>query len=254
MSEQVTPPNAPRSWKRPLPRSVTSRPSWAPDATPARRPAKRRAALFKEMSFMPALKNFASSPAKRRGDFQKRQKLRLFLCACILPAAALLVYIVLIPRSRCSGMSLYNQTAMSVPAPCRAGKLSVPSSGRILSPGVFQHLQAHAGVPLVTLALALVMAVIITQSRLKEKKFYRVVMFLPSILSTTVIGMLWTFLSIIPTWACSTICLKAGPRLLDPRLAGRPQGGAAGGGHCSGVDQRGLLHGHVYCRHRQYLP
>ena len=50
------------------------------------------------------------------------------------------------------------------------------------------------GVPLVTLALALVMAVIITQSRLKEKKFYRVVMFLPSILSTTVIGMLWTFI------------------------------------------------------------
>ncbi len=50
------------------------------------------------------------------------------------------------------------------------------------------------GVPVVTLVLALLMAVIITQGHLREKKFYRVVMFLPSILSTTVIGMLWTFI------------------------------------------------------------
>ena len=42
--------------------------------------------------------------------------------------------------------------------------------------------------------MALVLAAIITQSNLREKKFYRIVLFLPSVLSTTVIGMLWTFI------------------------------------------------------------
>ncbi|WP_418666844.1 carbohydrate ABC transporter permease [Allofournierella sp.] len=145
---------------------------------------------------MPALKKFRIPPLQSDvAIFKNDKKLRLFLCACILPAAALLVYIVLIPTVQVFSMSLYNQTAMSA----TRSFAGLENYTYLLQDEYF--LQAFSntfklmlGVPLVTLALALVMAVIITQSRLKEKKFYRVVMFLPSILSTTVIGMLWTFI------------------------------------------------------------
>ncbi|WP_418454820.1 carbohydrate ABC transporter permease [Allofournierella sp.] len=145
---------------------------------------------------MPALKKFRIPPLQSDvAIFKNDKKLRLFLCACILPAAALLVYIVLIPTVQVFSMSLFNQTAMSA-SRTFAGleNYQYLLQDEYFLQAFFNTFKLMLGVPLVTLALALVMAVIITQSRLKEKKFYRVVMFLPSILSTTVIGMLWTFI------------------------------------------------------------
>lgn len=127
--------------------------------------------------------------------FKNDKKLRLFLCACILPAAALLFYIVLVPTVKVFSMSLFNQTAMSATRTfARLDNYAYLLKDEYFLQALSNTFRLMLGVTLSTLALALLMAVVITQSRLREKKFYRVVMFLPSILSTTVIGMLWTFI------------------------------------------------------------
>lgn len=49
-------------------------------------------------------------------------------------------------------------------------------------------------VPVLTLAIALINASILSKSKLKEKGFYRTVFFFPSILSFVVIAILWSFI------------------------------------------------------------
>jgi N-acetylglucosamine transport system permease protein len=49
-------------------------------------------------------------------------------------------------------------------------------------------------VPICTLIFSLIFAVLLTQSKLKEKSFYRIVIFLPSVLSLTVVAILWSFI------------------------------------------------------------
>ncbi|TYP78949.1 carbohydrate ABC transporter permease [Paenibacillus methanolicus] len=49
-------------------------------------------------------------------------------------------------------------------------------------------------VPIVTIAIALINASILTRSKLKEKSLYRTVFFFPSILSFVVIAILWSFI------------------------------------------------------------
>jgi len=127
--------------------------------------------------------------------FKHDRRLIVFLCASVLPALLLLIYIVLIPTVNVFSMSLFNQTALSKERTFAGFENYL----YLLQDESF--LQAFKNtcllilfVPLATLSFALVMAVIITQSKLREKKFYRVVMFLPSILSTTVIGILWSFI------------------------------------------------------------
>ena len=127
--------------------------------------------------------------------FKNVNNLRLFLCACVLPATALLIYIVVIPTINVFSMSFFNQTALSSNRTFAGVENYIYLlKDEYFIQALFNTLKLMVGVPVVTLVLALLMAVIITQGHLREKKFYRVVMFLPSILSTTVIGMLWTFI------------------------------------------------------------
>jgi N-acetylglucosamine transport system permease protein len=48
-------------------------------------------------------------------------------------------------------------------------------------------------VPILTIFFGLLFAVILTQSKLREKSFYRTVYFFPSIISLTVVGIIWSF-------------------------------------------------------------
>jgi len=48
--------------------------------------------------------------------------------------------------------------------------------------------------PVITIVFALILAVMVTQSKLKERNFYRTVFFFPSIVSMTVIGIVWSFI------------------------------------------------------------
>jgi N-acetylglucosamine transport system permease protein len=48
--------------------------------------------------------------------------------------------------------------------------------------------------PLITISLALILAFMVTQSKLKERAMYRTIFFFPSIVSITVISIVWSFI------------------------------------------------------------
>mgnify|MGYP000332080739 CR=1 FL=1 len=48
-------------------------------------------------------------------------------------------------------------------------------------------------IPALTIFLSLVFAFILTQGELREKSFYRTVFFFPSVVSMTVVGIVWSF-------------------------------------------------------------
>ena len=48
-------------------------------------------------------------------------------------------------------------------------------------------------IPALTIFLSLIFAFILTQGQLKEKSFYRTIFFFPSIVSMTVVGIVWSF-------------------------------------------------------------
>lgn len=80
-------------------------------------------------------------------------------------------------------------------------------------------------IPLVVPAISVVLAVLVTQTKLKEKGFYRVLFFFPSILPMVTVGILWQFI-LHPTIgvinsALNTIGLNswAKPWLGDERYA-----------------------------------
>ena len=54
-------------------------------------------------------------------------------------------------------------------------------------------LKLMAVVPIITIAIALVLAFIISQSDLKERGLYRTVFYFPNIISLTVVGIIWSF-------------------------------------------------------------
>lgn len=127
--------------------------------------------------------------------FKNDWKLRVFLAVCIVPAIILIVYTLVVPTIRVFSMSFFNQTAMS-PVRTFAGldNYAYLFKDQYFKQALVNTLKLMVIIPIVTLFMSLIMAVIMTQSHLRERKFYRIVMFLPSILSTTVIGMLWTFI------------------------------------------------------------
>ena len=48
-------------------------------------------------------------------------------------------------------------------------------------------------IPALTIFLSLIFAFILTQGELREKSFYRTVFFFPSVVSMTVVGIVWSF-------------------------------------------------------------
>lgn len=70
-------------------------------------------------------------------------------------------------------------------------------------------------IPALTIFLSLVFAFILTQGELREKSFYRTVFFFPSVVSMTVVGIVWSFVFIrqeessIICWIFLTFLLEA---------------------------------------------
>ena len=57
-----------------------------------------------------------------------------------------------------------------------------------------EQYKVDGGCAIITVAAALILAFILTQSKLKEKAFYRTVFFFPSIIALTVIGIIFSFM------------------------------------------------------------
>jgi N-acetylglucosamine transport system permease protein len=119
----------------------------------------------------------------------------LFIAACSLPAIALTAYFILWPTLQVLWLSFTNAKALSY---FNADFIGVKNYADMLTDRRFiqalQNTLKLLGVaPVITIFCALLLAFMVTQSRLRERGFYRTVFFFPRIVSMTVIGITWSF-------------------------------------------------------------
>ena len=67
------------------------------------------------------------------------------------------------------------------------------SKTRTFVQALFNTFKLMLVIPALTIFLSLVFAFILTQGELREKSFYRTVFFFPSVVSMTVVGIVWSF-------------------------------------------------------------
>ena len=174
---------------------------------------------------------------------------RRFVFLCVAPATILFFLFMILPTLNVFRMSLYERGAYS-PNETFVGLKN------------FQHLLKDAQfirsmqnmillvvvVTIVTFAFALVFAAILTREKIKGQNFFRVIFYIPNILSVVVISGIFSAIYKPENGMLNSIIgLFRGydrPHPLEGRKAGHPlhhpRHGLAG---------RGLLHGHVYGFH-----
>lgn len=120
---------------------------------------------------------------------------QLFILTCVGPAFVLTVFFMIIPALKAFWMSFFNSTGISGMEEFIGFKnYQYILEDTNLHQAVINTVKLIGGGTVITLALALVLAFICTQSNLREKKFYKIVLFTPSIISVTVVGILWSFI------------------------------------------------------------
>lgn len=143
---------------------------------------------------------------KTPGDFQSgvfpnqevlsvRKKPWLFIAACTLPAFLLTVYFIIWPTIQVLWLSFTNVTALGFGSAEFVGldNYEYMFGDRHFIRALENTLKLLLAAPIVTIIFALLLAFMVTQSRLKERGFYRTVFFFPSIVSMTVVGIIWSF-------------------------------------------------------------
>ena len=119
-----------------------------------------------------------------------------FIAACVLPALLLTAYFTLLPTVEAFTKSLTNATKLGIN---RVDWVGLENYVYMLSDKKFfkallNTLKLMAVVPPVTLVFSLLLAAVISQCHLREKGLYRTVFFFPSVLSLTVVGIIWSFI------------------------------------------------------------
>lgn len=118
-----------------------------------------------------------------------------FIAACLLPGLVLFLLFKVYPTIQIFHKSLYLWTGVGD----EPKFIGLKNFVDMFNDDVFLLALRNTGflmliVPVLTLLIALVNASLLTQSKLKEKGFYRTVFFFPSILSFVVIAILWSFI------------------------------------------------------------
>lgn len=119
----------------------------------------------------------------------------LFYASCVVPALALYLLLYVWPSVRVFSTSLFEWSGLDSPK-----RFVGLENFRYLfrDPHVLKSfantLKLMLIVPLPTLLLGLAFAAVLARKDLKERNFYRTVLFLPSVLSFVVIAVLWSFL------------------------------------------------------------
>lgn len=126
---------------------------------------------------------------------RKRRLPVKFILGCTVPVVLLMVLFVLMPTLEALRLSFTDSTGMSENYRFVGlhNYLYMFRDDTFLL-AVKNTLKLMLVVPLVSVLLALVFAFIVTQSRLKEKGLYRVIYFMPNIISLTVIGVIFSFI------------------------------------------------------------
>jgi len=124
-----------------------------------------------------------------------RRKPWLFIAICVLPAFLLTVYFIIWPTVQVLWLSFTNVTSLGFSSAKFIGleNYEYMIGDRHFIRALENTLRLLAIAPAITIFFALVLAFMVTQSKLKERSLYRTVFFFPSIVSITVIGIIWSF-------------------------------------------------------------
>lgn len=125
----------------------------------------------------------------------KNRKKNLFILACTLPALFLFGVFSLYPFLKAIVMSLYNWSGVTanrefIGLDNFKTLLGDPIVWTALTNNIFLLLV----VPILTMGLSLLFAVLLTRKKLKERSFYRTIFFFPNVLALVVISILWSFI------------------------------------------------------------
>ena len=129
---------------------------------------------------------------------KKRMKTKIpvfFIAFSVIPPVALMVLFMIMPTIEAFRLSFTNSTGMGGSYDFIGLKNYIymfQDSLFILS--LKDTIKLMAVIPLITVILALIFAFVLTQTKLKERGIYRVIYFMPSIISLTVIGIIFSFI------------------------------------------------------------
>ncbi len=118
-----------------------------------------------------------------------------FIAVCIIPTVVLTVIFMLIPTLEAFRLSFTNATGMST----NNKYIGLENYTYMFHDKMFllalkNTLKLMLVVPIITLLFSFILAFVLTQSKLPEKGFYRAIYFFPSVISLTVVGIVWSFI------------------------------------------------------------
>lgn len=118
----------------------------------------------------------------------------LFIFFGLVPGFLLVLLIIIYPAVKVLYMSFFNATALSQ----NPSFIGLDNFLYLLKDDNFiislkNTLMLMLVVPVVTLFFSIVLAVLVTQAKFKEKAMYRILFFFPSVLSLVVVGIVWSF-------------------------------------------------------------
>jgi N-acetylglucosamine transport system permease protein len=121
-----------------------------------------------------------------------------FIVVCVLPALILAVLFILIPACNALRMSFTNAVSMSASGGVRfigvENYVYLFTRDRNFHRALWNTFRLMAVVPALTVFIGLCLAFMLTQIKLKEREVYRVLFFFPSVISLTVVGVVWACL------------------------------------------------------------
>jgi N-acetylglucosamine transport system permease protein len=120
----------------------------------------------------------------------------LFILACTLPAFLLIIYFIIWPAIQVFYISFTDSSALALREPEMVG---LANYAAMLQDAQFVNAFWNTAkliifAPLITVVFALILAFMVTQSKLKERAVYRTIFFFPSIVSIAVISIVWSFI------------------------------------------------------------
>ena len=124
------------------------------------------------------------------------KKPRLFIALCTFPALILTIIFMIAPMVNAIYLSFTSSTALSVGFNSKFVFLDnyiYMFKDKDFLQALYNTFKLMLVIPALTIFLSLIFAFILTQGQLKEKSFYRTIFFFPSIVSMTVVGIVWSF-------------------------------------------------------------
>lgn len=131
------------------------------------------------------------------GNRKKKSKTPwAFIAACVVPALLLTLYFIVWPAVQVLRLSFTDASVLGI---ANAEFVGFENYIDMFGDKLFYEALANTGkllliAPVLTIVFALLLAFMVTQTKLKERGLYRTVFFFPSIVSMTVIGIVWSFI------------------------------------------------------------